>query len=378
MCAIATFLLENGRDIHAAVNSWGATPLQLAIENGHRSTVGIILSRLIESPLELAVASIWTHAILDHRGNGILHRLCYKLSESRIEVVDFMSRLHSNYWDTILQWILINRSNHKGFTPLSIVLTTAELALSGPVAATISRLLSFGARFSNVTPLYQDNINHAWCFPWYHEAEEAYQLSPSRLPQTFDDVTRVYHLLRLLPLPRYSPPIARLVMDMQSIGCTSKSSKTTSATPPPMVAYQFHCRHLQTTLEDGRLAVLFFCNAGEVQDRTSKSVLHRSRATLHVDSPMEDVLRLLSIRVRLIRHNEIYAIPILLEPRYKTVFDVWDKHTPAKKKGRERKKLRVTDLKQGDAFDVKFVGFFDDFFAFEFCVGVYYSIGDRK
>ena len=93
---------------------------------------------------------------------------------------------------------------------------------------------------------------------------------------------------------------------------------------------------------------------------------------------MEDVLRLLSIRVRLIRHNEIYAIPILLEPRYKTVFDVWDKHTPAKKKGRERKKLRVTDLKPGDAFDVKFVGLFDDYFAFEFCVGVYYSIGDRK
>jgi hypothetical protein len=64
-----------------------------------------------------------------------------------------------------------------------------------------------------------------------------------------------------------------------------------------------------------------------------------------------------------------------VEPRYKTVFGVWDEHTLAKQKG---KKLRVTDLKPGDTFDVEFVGLFDDYFAFEFYVEVYYSIRNRK
>ena len=106
-------------------------------------------------------------------------------------------------------------------------------------------------------------------------------------------------------------------------------------------------------------------------------IAHEQRFKL--THPIGDVLRFLSIKVRLIRHDEIYAVPILLEPRYKTVFDVWDEHMPAKQKGREWKKLSVADLKPGDAFDVEFVCLLDDYFVFDFFqVEVYYSIGHGK
>ncbi|KAH0831094.1 hypothetical protein J3R83DRAFT_13658 [Lanmaoa asiatica] len=253
----------------------------------------------------------------------------------------------------------INRPNHKGFTPLSIVLTTAELVPLG-VAETISCLLNFGARFSDVTPLYLDNIQHLSHLPWYPKAQEAYQLSLSRPPQTFDDVSRVYRLLRLLHLPGFSPPVVRLVMDMAEYWAHVKIIRN----------------DIRYTTDYGGMPIPFPEPPNDSGAWTPRRVLFSCKTGVCY----RDLLYFLEIRVRLRCHNEIYALPVLLEPRYKTVFDVWDEHTPAKHEDkRERKKLVVTDLKPGDAFDVEFVCLFDDYFEFEFFqIEVYFSIGHGR
>ena len=211
---VTKLLLENGCDIRAT-NLWGATPLQLALENGHLSSAQLILSQLSVSPIDLGITI--PHAI-DPKGNGILHRLCGKLWEFwEIGEDEFLDRL------TMLQEVAydlakdINRPNHKGFTPLCIILGAYRHELSRASDETmrvISLLLDLGARFSDVTPLYRDSFEWASDLPWYHNAIEAYRLSQSRFKPCFGDVTEVFYLLQLAHLPKIPLPVARLIMNM--------------------------------------------------------------------------------------------------------------------------------------------------------------------
>ena len=209
---VAKFLLENGCDIRAA-NSSGATPLQLAIENGHLSTAQLILSQLSASPIDLSI--IIPHAV-DSEGNSILHHLCGKLhywGEDEV-VMDRLTMLQEVAYDLAKD---INRPNHKGFTPLCIVLGASHYThtpASDKSIRVISVLLDLGARFPDVTPLYKDNFEWASNLPWYRNATEAYRLSQSRFKPRFGDVTEVYYLLQLAHLPKIPPLVARLIMNM--------------------------------------------------------------------------------------------------------------------------------------------------------------------
>ena len=211
---VAKFLLENGCEIRAA-DSLGATPLQLAIENGHLSTAQLILSQLSVTPIDLGI--IIPHAV-DPKGNGILHRLCGKLRGIEpIEDDEFMGRLAMLLGVAYDLAKDINRPNHKGFTPLCIILGADKNEFppaNDKTIPVISLLLDIGARFSDVTPLYMDNFDWASNLPWYRNATQAYRLSQSRFKPRFGDVTEVYYLLQLAHLPKIPPLVARLIMNM--------------------------------------------------------------------------------------------------------------------------------------------------------------------
>ena len=219
--SVARFLLENGCDFRAT-NSLGATPLQLAIENGHLPTALLILSRLPAS--SVGSTSFIPHTV-DYEGNGILHRLGGRLlgPDRRINVAQFKERL------AMLQEVGydlakdINRENHKGFTPLCIILgTRCHESLPDNDPTIISILLDLGARFSDVTPLYLDNFSWARNLPWYRDATESYWLSQSRLKPSFGDVTQAFYLLQRAHLPKIPPPVSSLIMSMAEYWACAK------------------------------------------------------------------------------------------------------------------------------------------------------------
>ncbi|KIJ18131.1 hypothetical protein PAXINDRAFT_179486, partial [Paxillus involutus ATCC 200175] len=68
------FLLENGCDFYA-INSFGITPLGIAIENGHLSIARTFLARAAQPHADIT----GSHCADVPGGDGLLHRLCYKL-----------------------------------------------------------------------------------------------------------------------------------------------------------------------------------------------------------------------------------------------------------------------------------------------------------
>ena len=254
---IAKFLLENGCDIRAT-NSWGATPILLAIENGHLSTAELVLSQLSASSVDSN--SIIPH-VMDSEGNGILHCLCRKLQWLMpIDMDEFIDRL------TMLQEAGhdlaedVNRQDHKGFTPLCIILGAGHDELTPASDSTIqviSVLLYLGAEFSEVIPFYKDNFEWATNLPWYRDATEAHRLSLSRFNPRFGDVTWALCLLQRAHLPKIPPPIVMLIMNMAEYWAYTKVIKRISATRSRVVVCKLHFLQPPVSLS-GHLAELRF------------------------------------------------------------------------------------------------------------------------
>ncbi|KAF8452411.1 hypothetical protein L210DRAFT_3468299 [Boletus edulis BED1] len=346
----AEFLLENGCNIHA-VNSSGATPLHLAIENGHISTAQLILSQLS------AVGSSLPN-VVDPNGNGSLHRLCIRVRDG-IDEDEFVERL------TILQEAGqdlakdINRPNNKGFTPLCII-----LRVDRHVSPVISVLLDLSARFSDVTPFYIDGLDWASNLPWYREAVEAYQLSESRFKPCFDDITQIYHFLSLVHLPKIPPPVARLIMDMAECWAYTQVIRN----------------DVRYTIAYGGVQVAFPATPIGAVCWVPHRVIFSCKPRVF----LPHIQSFATIDILVGRPNATFIVPVKLRPEYspshppKTVFDVWDKYTPATEpngKGR----LTIAELTPGDSFSVEFRDGDNDYFELEFFqVEVYYVIGPAR
>ncbi|KAF9232181.1 hypothetical protein BU15DRAFT_81525 [Melanogaster broomeanus] len=198
------FLLENGCDFHSTGSS-GLTVLGTAIENGYLTIARILLDRFAQLYADITLAESDPG---DAEGNIILHRLCYKLQHPPSVVTDtnFLDRvklLQETRYDLMRH---VNAQNNKGYTPLGIVLRSRKHC-----PAIVSYLLQFGANFSDVNPLFLDNLEWASGLPWYSDATEAYQRTLAKPKITFDDVDRVYCLL--VGHCKLPVPAVRRIMD---------------------------------------------------------------------------------------------------------------------------------------------------------------------
>ncbi|KAF9234572.1 hypothetical protein BU15DRAFT_65568 [Melanogaster broomeanus] len=175
------FLVENGCDFHA-IGSKGISALEIAIYNQYTSITRNLISRVTQQ-----------HAhrqsdLEDVQGNTILHRLCY-----------WFRRLGDD--DLVVKLL-----HEAGF----------DLArhLSSLKPAMVSDLLRLGAKFSDVTPFFLDNVAWASDLPWYHDATEAYERALAKPIITFNDVVQVHHLLANDCSSKLPVSIVTLIMDL--------------------------------------------------------------------------------------------------------------------------------------------------------------------
>ncbi|KAF9232188.1 ankyrin repeat-containing domain protein [Melanogaster broomeanus] len=214
------FLIENGCDFHATGSS-GITVLGTAIEHGYTALARGLISHVAQP-----------HALIqsdseDAEGNTILHRLCYEFQYSlRDDAREDMwmmkvELLHEAGFDLAR---LVNRPNYQGFTPLCIVLQGWRHR-----PAIVSRLLRLGAKFSNVNPLFLDNVEWASDLPRHCDTTEAYERALAKPTITFCDVVQVHHLLADHCSSKLPVSIVRLIMDSAEYwACTKISTVVTS------------------------------------------------------------------------------------------------------------------------------------------------------
>ncbi|KAF9235441.1 hypothetical protein BU15DRAFT_77937 [Melanogaster broomeanus] len=327
-----SFLLQNGCDFYATGSS-GLTVLGTAIQNGYLTIARILLDRFAQLHVDITLAESDPG---DAEGNTILHRLCYKLTFSfrdRMTDTNFLDRvklLQEAGYDLARH---VNALNNDGYTPLGIVIQSRK---HFPVI--VSYLLQFGAKFSDVNPLFLDNLEWASDLPWYRNATEAYHQSLAKPKITFDDADTVYHIL--VGHCKLPVPAVRRIMDAAEYWAYTKALRENftiqsaftddneSITLPVMPSINTQCWM--------PCRVMFSC---------------KPRGTDHYVSR--------NIRLSVRHQNEVYAVrcdveveSVPLEPP-RTVFDVWDEHTPAVQlNGREL--LAVKDLTCGNSLGLVF------------------------
>ncbi|KAF9231045.1 hypothetical protein BU15DRAFT_82883 [Melanogaster broomeanus] len=299
--------------------------------NGYLSIARILLDRFAQLHADITLAESVSG---DARGNTLLHRLCYKLQRGDpVTDVHFMDRvklLQEAGYDLARH---ANALNNQGYTPLGIVIQSRKHC-----PAIFSYLLHWGARFSDVNPLFLDNLEWASDLPWYSDATEAYHRTLAKPKITFDDVDQVYHLLVeqcKLPLPT-----VRRIMDAAEYWAYTKALIKNS--------------NIQSVLTDDSepitLPVVLSIDTRYWMPRRVRFAC-KLRA---IDHYLSRYIRL-SIR----RQSTVYTVPVHLQvesvplepPR--TIFDVWDEHTPAVQlNGREQ--LSVKDLTCGDSLSLVF------------------------
>ncbi|KAF9231978.1 hypothetical protein BU15DRAFT_81763 [Melanogaster broomeanus] len=315
------FLLEKGCDFHATGSS-GLTVFATAIEHGYLSISRILLNRFTPPHADIALEESDSG---DAQGNTFLHRLCY-----RLEIGDSVTNINFIHRVNLLQEAgfdlrrYANTPNNAGYTPLYIILQCRK-----PRPVIVSYLLHFGAKFSDVNPLFLDNLEWASELSWYSDASEAYQRKFAQPKITFDDVDRVYHLL--VDRCKLPVPAVRRIMDtaeywahtralienpnIQSIliyGCEPIASL---AVPFSETLYWTPCR------------VVFSCKLRAIDHGT--------------------------IQLSICRQNVVYNVPVylrvesvpLVPPR--TVFGVWDDYTAAEQLDGGQQ-MAVKDLTCGD------------------------------
>ncbi|KAF9231048.1 hypothetical protein BU15DRAFT_68666 [Melanogaster broomeanus] len=270
-----SFLLENGCDFHAT-GSLGLTVLGTAIMNGYLSIARILLDRFAQSHADIILTGPDPG---DAQGNTFLHRLCYKPKYSFGRVVT-----DTNFLDRVK------------------LLQEAGYDL-------------FGAKFSDVIPLFLDNLEWASDLPWYSDATEAYQQTLAKPKITFDDVDRVYHLL----------------VDHCKL-------------PVPVV------RHIMETAE-------YWAHTTALRENLSISSYGSEPIALPVVSSIDTQCWMpcrvrFACKLRAIDHCHVSLENVPLEPP-RTVFRVSDEYIHAvQPNGRER--LAVKDLTCGDSLSLVF------------------------
>ncbi|KAF9231976.1 hypothetical protein BU15DRAFT_81761 [Melanogaster broomeanus] len=274
------FLLEKGCDFHATSSS-GVTVLGIAIENGYLSIARILLDRFAQLHVDITLADSG-----DARGNTLLHRLCYKLQHGALVTdVHFMDRLK------LLQEAGYDLAKHS---------IPEQSGIHPPLHP----------KFSDVNPLFLDNLAWASDLPWYSDATEAYQRTRAKPKITFDDVNTVYHLL--VDDCKLPVPAVRCIMEAAEYWAYTKAFRENLI--------------VQTTLTyDIALPVVPSIDTRYwVPRRVMVSYKPRRVTDIYASNRIQ-----LSIR----RQNVVYAPPLgirvqsdPLEPPV-TVFDVWDGYT---------------------------------------------------
>ncbi|KAF9231120.1 hypothetical protein BU15DRAFT_82805 [Melanogaster broomeanus] len=325
------FLMENGCDF-LATGSLGITVLGIAIENGHTSIAGSLIS---------PVARPHAHRESDPgdaEGNTILHRLCYRLRFRRLYNDDLegtwvnkVELLQEAGFDLAKN---VNKPNHDGFTPLYIVLEGG-----GHHPVVVSHLLRLGAKFSDVNPLFLDNVEWASNLPWYHDATEAYERALAKPTITFSDVVRVHHLLANNCGSKLPAHIVRLVMDMAEYwACTKVVRENVQCTgldgshgpiALPIVSHGTWCWMPRR--------VMFSCK--ESASNLSEYFLSDS------------------FKLSIQHQKVVYALPLGLNVKRphelpRTEFCAWDRYTPAKQWNGSQQ-LAVKDLTSGDTLSLR-------------------------
>jgi hypothetical protein len=119
--------------------------------------------------------------VLDVEGNSLLHRLCYKIQYRSMSDNEFMERanlLQEAGYDLKRH---VNMPNNQGSLPFALFSATSERHRP----AIVSYLLDAGAKFSDVNPLFLDNLQWASGLPWHRDATEAYERALARPNNNF-------------------------------------------------------------------------------------------------------------------------------------------------------------------------------------------------
>ncbi|KAF9233772.1 hypothetical protein BU15DRAFT_79797 [Melanogaster broomeanus] len=319
----ALFLLENGCDVHATSSS-GVTVLETAIENGYLSIAQILLHQRAQPHADI------TPAGSDTRGNTVLHRLCYKIrSRRRLTDPNFMDRvklLQEAGYDLARH---ANILNNQGHTPLGIVLRSRD-----PCPAIVSYLVHSGAKFSDVNPLFLDDLEWAsdLRLPWYSDATEAYQRALAKHKITFGDVDRVYHLL--VDHCKLPVPVVRRIMDAAEYWAYTKALRENLT--------------IQSTLTDNSEPITL-----PVMPSIDTRYCMPCRVVFSCKPQGIDLDLSWDIQLSIRRQNVVYAVPLNIfvecvpfKPS-RTDFGVWDEYTPeVQLNGRQR--LAIEDIRSGD------------------------------
>ncbi|KAF9230652.1 hypothetical protein BU15DRAFT_83361 [Melanogaster broomeanus] len=328
------FLLDNahGCDFHI-INSWGVTVLGTAIENGYLCIARILLARFAQPHPDVAQPDSG-----DAQGNTLLHRLCYNLqrrvsSLTEAKFTDRTKLLQEVGYDLAKH---VNAPNNRGHTPLCIVLSDRKHR-----PAIVSYLLHLGAKFTDVNPLFLDNLQWASDLPWYCDATKAYQRALARPKVTFDDVDRVYRFLAdhcKLPAPavkritdtaEYWAYIKVLRENIWFTGISDSEPIALPAVPSRDIGYWIPRR------------VMFSCKP---------RITNHSEVTSN-DAPVQLLIR---------RQGMVYAVPFELVVEHAhfapptTVFGVWDACTPAVQLN-GKQQLAVDGLTSGDTLTLSLV-----------------------
>ncbi|KAF9244218.1 hypothetical protein BU15DRAFT_59544 [Melanogaster broomeanus] len=258
-----------------------------------------------------------TLAESDAQGNTFLHRLCYAEIGNFVTDINFIHRVKLLQEAGFDLQRHANTPNNAGYTPLYIILQRPE-----PHPVIVLYLLHSGAKFSDVNPLFLDNLEWASELSWYSDATEAYQWKLAQPKVTFNDVDRVYHLL----VDRCKLPVfaVRCIMDTAEYWAHTKaliekpniqSILIYHAVPFSESRYWMPCR------------VVFSCKLWAIDDGT--------------------------IQLSICRQNVVYNVPVylrvesvpLVPPR--TVFGVWDDYTALEQLDGGQQ-MAVKDLTCGD------------------------------
>ncbi|KAF8842836.1 ankyrin [Paxillus ammoniavirescens] len=197
-------LIDKGCELNV-LNSFGESPLHLAVQLGYISIVRLLLdkgAKLYQGVIHSAINTTKSAfrpilkmlidgelgdqtIFLERESHGLLHALCQQTFETecmhRAQVLQEFGLCVEKH---------VNTEDNKGYTPLGIVLNRER-----PSPLLVSYLIDIGAKFSYVNYLHLDNLRWACELSWYPDAVKAYYAMLGRQSINLGGVREVQSVL---------------------------------------------------------------------------------------------------------------------------------------------------------------------------------------